>query len=65
MGHVESLWQFDEGRNDFEGDYEDDAITKFVRANQLPLVVEFTQEVCFLLLDLCTYIIMECIYILM
>lgn len=38
------LKKFDEGRNDFEGDYEDDAITKFVRANQLPLVVEFTQE---------------------
>ena len=37
--------QFDEGRNDFDGDYDAAAITKHVRDNQLPLVVEFTQEV--------------------
>ena len=47
--------QFDEGRNDFDGEFDDAAITKHVRENQLPLVVEFTQEVstasCFLVLS--------------
>nr|ADZ76592.1 protein disulfide isomerase [Conus imperialis] len=38
------LKKFDEGRNDFEGEFEAEAITKHVRDNQLPLVVEFTQE---------------------
>nr|UTK45861.1 protein disulfide isomerase [Crepidula fornicata] len=38
------LKKFDEGRNDFEGDFEPAAIIKHVRDNQLPLVVEFTQE---------------------
>lgn len=44
--HVWTLYvQFDEGRNDFDGEYDAAAITKHVRDNQLPLVVEFTQEV--------------------
>nr|ADZ76593.1 protein disulfide isomerase [Conus betulinus] len=38
------LKKFDEGRNDFEGELEEEAIVKHVRENQLPLVVEFTQE---------------------
>lgn len=36
--------QFDEGRNDHTSDFTLDAITKFVRANALPLVVDFNQE---------------------
>jgi len=36
--------KFDEGRNDFEGDLEADAIAKHIKDNRLPLVVEFTQE---------------------
>merc|ERR1711915_851977 len=35
---------FDEGRNDLEGDVTEDAIVKFVSGNALPLVVEFNQE---------------------
>jgi len=35
---------FDEGRNDFEGEITEEAITKFVSGNALPLVVEFSQE---------------------
>ena len=35
---------FDEGRNDFEGEVTEEAITKFVSGNALPLVVEFSQE---------------------
>merc|ERR1712117_422064 len=36
--------QFDEGKNEFEGDYEVEALTKFVEANAMPLVVEFNHE---------------------
>ncbi|CAH1794945.1 unnamed protein product [Owenia fusiformis] len=36
--------KFDEGRNDYDGEYDAEKITAFVQANQLPLVVEFTQE---------------------
>nr|KAG5703827.1 hypothetical protein BaRGS_031461 [Batillaria attramentaria] len=36
--------KFDEGRNDHDGKHEVEEITKFIRANQLPLVIEFTQE---------------------
>merc|ERR1711915_664022 len=35
---------FDEGRNDLEGEVTEDAIVKFVSGNALPLVVEFNQE---------------------
>jgi len=35
---------FDEGRNDLEGEVSEDAIVKFVSGNALPLVVEFNQE---------------------
>jgi len=36
--------KFDEGRNDFEGEINAEAITKFIGANSLPLVVEFNQD---------------------
>lgn len=39
------LKTFDEKRNLFDGDYTADAITAFIKANQLPLVTEFTDEV--------------------
>merc|ERR1712228_354498 len=35
---------FDEGRNDLEGEVTEESITKFVSGNALPLVVEFNQE---------------------
>jgi protein disulfide-isomerase A1 len=38
--------KFDEGRNDFEGDLTNEALKKFIGANSLPLVVEFSHEVC-------------------
>merc|ERR1712227_409402 len=36
--------KFDEGRNDFEGDVTEEAVTKFISGNALPLVVEFNQD---------------------
>jgi len=36
--------KFDEGRNDLEGEVNEESITKFVSGNALPLVVEFNQE---------------------
>lgn len=36
--------KFDEGRNDFEGDFTAENIKKFITANQLPVVIEFTQD---------------------
>merc|ERR1712050_323394 len=38
------LKKFDEGRNDFDGKFEAAEIKKFVQGNELPLVIEFTQE---------------------
>jgi len=38
------LKKFDEGRNDFDGKFESAEIKKFVQGNELPLVIEFTQE---------------------
>jgi len=35
---------FDEGRNDFDGELSEDAIVSFVTANSLPLVVDFNQD---------------------
>lgn len=37
--------KFDEGRNNFDGEYTADEIKKFIHANQLALVSEFNQEV--------------------
>ena len=39
--------KFDEGRNDFEGDLTADDLKKFVSTNSLPLVVDFSHEVCY------------------
>jgi protein disulfide-isomerase A1 len=36
--------KFDEGRNNYEGDATASALREFIAANQLPLVIEFTQE---------------------
>lgn len=38
------LKKFDEGRNNFEGTFEDEEIKKFIQSNQLALVSEFNQE---------------------
>lgn len=37
--------QFDEGRNTFDGELTKEALQSFVKANQLPLVIEFTEQV--------------------
>lgn len=37
--------QFDEGRNNFEGDVTKDKLLDFIKHNQLPLVIEFTEQV--------------------
>lgn len=36
--------KFDEGRNDYTEDFKEDKIRAFISANEIPLVVEFTQE---------------------
>lgn len=37
--------QFDEGRNDFEGEVTKEKLLDFIKHNQLPLVIEFTEQV--------------------
>lgn len=37
--------QFDEGRNTFDGEVTKENLLNFVRSNQLPLVIEFTEQV--------------------
>ena len=37
--------QFDEGRADYDGEHAAEDIIKFIKANQLPLVTEFNDEV--------------------
>lgn len=37
--------KFDEGRNTFDGELTKEALLSFVKANQLPLVIEFTEQV--------------------
>ena len=39
------LFQFDDGRNDYDGEHNSEDIIKFIKANQLPLVTEFNDEV--------------------
>ncbi|MGH0149866.1 UNVERIFIED_CONTAM: hypothetical protein FKN15_025213 [Acipenser sinensis] len=39
-----SQTQFDEGRNTFEGEATKENLLAFVKANQLPLVIEFTEQ---------------------
>lgn len=41
------LKKFDEGRNVFDGELSVDAIKKFIGANSLPLVIDFSHEVSF------------------
>nr|AMM62655.1 conotoxin-specific protein disulfide isomerase (cspdi) [Conus textile] len=36
--------KFDEGRNGFSGDFEEAAMSKFIKDNYLPLINEFTQD---------------------
>uniref|UniRef100_A0A8W4FBK6 protein disulfide-isomerase n=1 Tax=Sus scrofa TaxID=9823 RepID=A0A8W4FBK6_PIG len=36
--------KFDEGRNDFEGEVTKEKLLDFIRHNQLPLVIEFTEQ---------------------
>uniref|UniRef100_A0AAX7UES1 protein disulfide-isomerase n=1 Tax=Astatotilapia calliptera TaxID=8154 RepID=A0AAX7UES1_ASTCA len=36
--------KFDEGRNTFDGELTKEALQSFVKANQLPLVIEFTEQ---------------------
>ncbi|KAM9314109.1 protein disulfide-isomerase [Pholidichthys leucotaenia] len=36
--------KFDEGRNTFDGEMTKDSLLTFVKANQLPLVIEFTEQ---------------------
>ena len=40
-----SFFQFDEGKNVFDGEFSVADLTSFVRTNSLPLVVEFSDEV--------------------
>jgi len=40
--------QFDEGRNDYTKEITQDNLKKFIGTNSLPLVVDFSHEVCFL-----------------
>lgn len=37
--------QFDEGRNNFEGEITKEKLLDFIKHNQLPLVIEFTEQV--------------------
>lgn len=37
--------QFDEGRNNFDGEMTKENLLVFVKSNQLPLVIEFTEQV--------------------
>ncbi|NXX99815.1 PDIA1 isomerase, partial [Centropus bengalensis] len=36
--------KFDEGRNNFEGDFTKDNLLNFIKSNALPLVIEFTEQ---------------------
>uniref|UniRef100_A0A8W4F940 Protein disulfide-isomerase n=1 Tax=Sus scrofa TaxID=9823 RepID=A0A8W4F940_PIG len=43
--------KFDEGRNDFEGEVTKEKLLDFIRHNQLPLVIEFTEQILFIFID--------------
>uniref|UniRef100_A0AAX7T3R8 protein disulfide-isomerase n=1 Tax=Astatotilapia calliptera TaxID=8154 RepID=A0AAX7T3R8_ASTCA len=43
--------KFDEGRNTFDGELTKEALQSFVKANQLPLVIEFTEQILFIFID--------------
>lgn len=40
-----ACFQFDEGRNDFDGEMTKENLLNFIKSNQLPLVIEFTEQV--------------------
>lgn len=42
--HLVLFKKFDEGRNDFDGKFNEEEIKKFIHSNQLALVSEFNQE---------------------
>lgn len=43
--HSKFCPQFDEGRNNFEGEVTKEKLLDFIKHNQLPLVIEFTEQV--------------------
>uniref|UniRef100_A0A9L0TAW8 Protein disulfide-isomerase n=2 Tax=Equus TaxID=9789 RepID=A0A9L0TAW8_HORSE len=43
--------KFDEGRNNFEGEITKEKLLDFVKHNQLPLVIEFTEQILFIFID--------------
>uniref|UniRef100_A0AAQ5Y3H0 protein disulfide-isomerase n=1 Tax=Amphiprion ocellaris TaxID=80972 RepID=A0AAQ5Y3H0_AMPOC len=43
--------KFDEGRNTFDGELTKEKLLAFVKANQLPLVIEFTEQILFIFID--------------
>ncbi|ELW68198.1 Protein disulfide-isomerase [Tupaia chinensis] len=44
MGSLRGLAGFDEGRNDFAGEITKESLLAFLKHNQLPLVIEFTEQ---------------------
>uniref|UniRef100_I3L0S0 Protein disulfide-isomerase n=1 Tax=Homo sapiens TaxID=9606 RepID=I3L0S0_HUMAN len=43
--------KFDEGRNNFEGEVTKENLLDFIKHNQLPLVIEFTEQILFIFID--------------
>ncbi|MBN3314263.1 PDIA1 isomerase, partial [Atractosteus spatula] len=43
-GEITAVTEFDEGRNAFEGDVTKESLLSFIKANQLPMVIEFTEQ---------------------
>uniref|UniRef100_A0AAZ3SND4 protein disulfide-isomerase n=1 Tax=Oncorhynchus tshawytscha TaxID=74940 RepID=A0AAZ3SND4_ONCTS len=43
--------KFDEGRNTFDGELSKTDLLAFIKANQLPLVIEFTEQILFIFID--------------
>uniref|UniRef100_A0AC11CWK5 Prolyl 4-hydroxylase subunit beta n=1 Tax=Ovis aries TaxID=9940 RepID=A0AC11CWK5_SHEEP len=43
--------KFDEGRNNFEGEVTKEKLLDFIKHNQLPLVIEFTEQILFIFID--------------
>ncbi|KAL7989515.1 hypothetical protein Chor_012181 [Crotalus horridus] len=41
---VIGFFKFDEGRNNFDGEITKDNLLNFIKSNQLPLVIEFTEQ---------------------
>uniref|UniRef100_A0A3P8ZS57 protein disulfide-isomerase n=1 Tax=Esox lucius TaxID=8010 RepID=A0A3P8ZS57_ESOLU len=43
--------KFDEGRNTFDGELNKADLLSFIKGNQLPLVIEFTEQILFIFID--------------